>query len=107
MDEDFDWDDAYWMAFITTTTVGLGDFFYEHQVLLRRDLISFSLVILVGFIFLANFLVKLTDLLTALLHWSGATDLDTRLQETSLVWCTKRRRSTETVESQDSVGNDE
>ena len=47
--------------------MGLGDFHLEHQVLLRRDLIAFALLILMGFIFLANFLVKLTDSLSSLL----------------------------------------
>jgi hypothetical protein len=88
---DFAWADAYWFAFITTTTVGLGDFYLEHEVLLRRDLIAFSLIILVGFIFLANFLVKLTDLLLELFPWVKASNYQERLQETPLLWGKSRR----------------
>ena len=66
---DLKWDDAYWFAFISTTTVGLGDFFLEHHALRHRDLISFSLLLLLGFIFLATFVVKLTDLLSDANIW--------------------------------------
>jgi Ion channel len=88
---DLAWDDAYWFAFITTTTVGLGDFYLEHEVLLRRDLIAFSLMILVGFIFLANFLVKLTDLLKDCFPWMAANNYQDRLNHTVLLWGKSKR----------------
>lgn len=34
--ENFEFNDAYWFGFSTTTTVGLGDYYYlEHQVMLQ------------------------------------------------------------------------
>ena len=86
LDEDFSYQDAYWFAFITTTTVGLGDYYLEHQVVLRRDLIAFSLMILMGFVFLANFLVKMTELLTTRFPRMKASNLDQRLQATNMLW---------------------
>jgi putative Mn2+ efflux pump MntP len=89
--EDFKFVNAYWFSFITTTTVGLGDFYLEHQVLLRRDLVAFSLLILMGFVFLANFLVKLTDLLTECFPRIKSSNLDERLKATNMMWHLKRK----------------
>jgi len=83
---DFHFKEAYWFSFITTTTVGLGDYYLEHQVLLRRDLVAFSLLILFSFVLLSNFLVKLTDLLTAILPRTKASNLDERLKATNIMW---------------------
>jgi len=84
--DDFPFQDAYWFGFITTTTVGLGDIYLEHQVMLRRDLIAFSLLILVGFVFLATFLTKLTDVLVAIFPHTKSTNLDDRLKNTDMLW---------------------
>jgi len=86
LDEDFSYKDAYWFSFITTTTVGLGDYYLAHQVLLRRDLISFALLVLVGFVFLSNFLVKLTEVLTTVFPRAKAKSLDDRLKQTNMLW---------------------
>ena len=93
--DDFEYRDAYWFSFITTTTVGLGDFYLEHQVVLRRDLIAFSLIILVGLIFLANFLVKLTDCLTSWFPNAKSQSLDERLQKTDMLWHWKKKNNTD------------
>lgn len=68
---ELEWDDAYWFAFISTTTIGLGDFFLEHHALRHVDLINFSLLMLLGFIFLSTFLVKLGEVMTAFHTWKG------------------------------------
>jgi len=58
--------EMYWFSYISTTTVGLGDNYLEHDVILRQDLITFPLLFLTGFVLLANFFVKLTEVLTQL-----------------------------------------
>lgn len=56
---DFTMSDGYWFSYISSTTVGLGDIYLEPEGLLYRDLISFSLLLLVGFVLVSAFLGKL------------------------------------------------
>jgi hypothetical protein len=53
--------DGYWFSFISTTTVGLGDIFLEPEVIQTRDLVTFPLLFLVGFVFLSSFLGKFAE----------------------------------------------
>ena len=55
--------ESWWFAYISTTTVGLGDFFLQPEVIFVNDLLTFTLMFLTGFVFLATFLGKLQDLL--------------------------------------------
>jgi Ion channel len=64
--EDFSARDAYWFAYISTTTVGLGDYFLEPEVFTRSDLMLFPMLFLFGFVLLASFLNKFTELLSHL-----------------------------------------
>lgn len=59
--ETIDYEDAYWFAFISTTTVGLGDFYLEHAVLVGYDLIIWPLLFLFGFVLLSTFLTKVAE----------------------------------------------
>jgi hypothetical protein len=54
--------DGYWFSFISTTTVGLGDIYLEPEVIQARDLVTFPLLFLVGFVFLSSFLGKFADM---------------------------------------------
>jgi hypothetical protein len=53
--------DGYWFSFISTTTVGLGDIFLEPEVIQARDLVTFPLLFLVGFVLLSSFLGKFSE----------------------------------------------
>jgi hypothetical protein len=53
--------DGYWFSYISTTTVGLGDIFLEPEVIQARDLVTFPLLFLVGFVFLSSFLGKFAE----------------------------------------------
>jgi hypothetical protein len=64
--DDMEFSEAYWFSYISTTTVGFGDYYLQPDVILRQDLITFPLMFLTGFVLLANFFVKLTELLTSL-----------------------------------------
>ena len=74
--EDLDYGDMYWMAYISTTTVGLGDFYYESEVILTRDLIILYVMFLTGFVLLSDFFVKLLTTLVTLLpsRWKSLKD---------------------------------
>lgn len=55
--------DAIWFSYISVSTVGLGDFHVDHTLFLPRDMFYVPLCFLVGFVLLANFLMKLSDIL--------------------------------------------
>jgi hypothetical protein len=55
-DTDLSLYDAYWFAYISTTTVGLGDFYPAPEVLFFKDLLAFSFIFLTGFVLLSAFL---------------------------------------------------
>lgn len=81
--EGFQFADAYWFAYISTTTVGLGDVFLEPEPILGQDLLFFSLMFLIGFVFLAIFLGKLQAVFAGLHHVGGNT-IEQSLADTSL-----------------------
>mmetsp|Transcript_21324 Transcript_21324/g.35261 ORF Transcript_21324/g.35261 Transcript_21324/m.35261 type:complete len:632 (+) Transcript_21324:75-1970(+) len=70
--DDFDFSEGYWFAFISTTTVGLGDVYLDPEVVVSQDLLVFSLLFLIGFIFLASFLGTLGGFLRKLEHVGGS-----------------------------------
>lgn len=90
LDVDMEFSEAYWFSFISTTTVGLGDYILEQEVILRKDLFSFPLMFLAGFVLLSNFSVKLTDVLNNLFP-SPRKSLKDRLANSNVPWCGKLR----------------
>mmetsp|Transcript_12849 Transcript_12849/g.35573 ORF Transcript_12849/g.35573 Transcript_12849/m.35573 type:complete len:532 (+) Transcript_12849:76-1671(+) len=62
--EPMDLGEAYWFSYISTTTVGLGDFFLEPEVMVGIDLLYMPLMYLFGFTLLSAFLTKLATFLT-------------------------------------------
>lgn len=62
MEEELSLYDAYWFAFITTTTVGFGDYFLQPEGLFVSDLLGLWANFLVGFVFLSAFLTELSQL---------------------------------------------
>jgi Ion channel len=54
--DEFDFSDGYWFAFISTLTVGLGDYYLDPEFLTGSDLVSFPLSFLIGFTFFSGFL---------------------------------------------------
>jgi hypothetical protein len=61
LDETVDLKTAYWFAYITTTTVGLGDYYLDHAAIIGVDLLVWPLLILYGFVLLAAFLTALGE----------------------------------------------
>jgi len=50
--------DAFWFAFITSTTVGFGDYFFPHEIFKFYDMFYIPPILLIGFVLLANFIIK-------------------------------------------------
>jgi len=46
--------DSVWFAFLTTTTIGLGDFYFQPAYLFIADIFSLSLMCLISFVFFAT-----------------------------------------------------
>lgn len=63
MQEEFPMNDAYWFAFISTTTVGFGDYYMQPEGLFVSDLLGLWGNFLVGFVLLSAFLTEISLLL--------------------------------------------
>ena len=61
---DIYWFDSIWFAYISTTTIGFGDYYIPHEVVTPKDVFIVPLFLLIGFVLLANFLLKFTDWIT-------------------------------------------
>lgn len=61
LDEEMTLGEGYWFAYISTTTVGLGDFFLEPEVVTGMDLLTYPLMFLIGFTLLSAFLGKFAE----------------------------------------------
>jgi hypothetical protein len=57
--------DSYWFSYVSTTTIGFGDFYVAPEVLVVSDLFLYPIILLVGFIFFSAFLGRLAELLSA------------------------------------------
>jgi len=73
------YEDSYWFAYISTTTVGLGDFILLPDVLVTDDIVIWPLSFLIGFVFFAAFLGKIATMITNPLQAQGI-DLVKRLK---------------------------
>ena len=62
----YTFEDAIWFAFISASTIGFGDYYIPHEVFLLEDMFYIPLVFLVAFVLLANFFMKLSEVIMAL-----------------------------------------
>jgi Ion channel len=85
-DTTFDNADGYWFAYISSTTVGFGDIYLPAEVFLFRDLLTFPLMWLVGFVLIAAFIAKFADTWVAFLgRRSFVVDVLERLHKTHML----------------------
>lgn len=61
--EEVSYRESYWFSYISTTTVGLGDYILTPEVLVRRDLLVYPVLFLIGFTFFSAFIGKLAEML--------------------------------------------
>eukprot|EP00980_Cylindrotheca_fusiformis_P020276 scaffold7330_cov146-Cylindrotheca_fusiformis.AAC.15 len=83
-DFDVDRSDSMWFAFISTSTIGLGDYFLQPEVIFAVDALKFSVEFLIGFVFLSTFLNKIGEFLFSLLP-KRSNSLEARLHATNLI----------------------
>lgn len=55
--------DSYWFAYISSLTVGLGDFYLQPEGMFVSDVFSWSSAMLTGFVLMSTFLGKVGDLI--------------------------------------------
>lgn len=83
LEEHLPYKDAYWFSFISTTTVGFGDYYLDHEVIQKRDLIVWPLLFLTGFVLLSSFLNKLSECILGWFPQDGPT-LEENLENTDV-----------------------
>jgi hypothetical protein len=77
--------DSFWFGFISSTTVGLGDYFLQPEVMFLEDVFRFALLFLTGFVLLSTFLSSLSEFLEARSSSLSAGErLEERLKRTYL-----------------------
>ena len=66
--------DRVWWSFISVTTVGFGDYYIPHDTFLFTDVWYVPLIMLMGFVNMANFLLKVSELIMEYVARTGITD---------------------------------
>jgi len=84
-DYDVTVNDSLWFAFISTSTIGLGDYYLQPEVMFASDALAFSVTFLVGFVLLSTFLSKIGESLYLILP-KRQNSLQTRLKNTNLIF---------------------
>jgi hypothetical protein len=78
--------DSIWFAYISTSTIGLGDYYPQPELIFASDALKFSLTFLVGFVFLSTFFNKIIQFIQSLLP-DRENSLESRLKATRFFLC--------------------
>ena len=98
---------------ISTTTVGLGDYYLEHGVIIGYDLLVWPLLFLFGFVLLSSFLTKVAEFLASFFPSDKPTFAESLADaDVPLFPCLKRHHTARGSvivddEEEDDDGNDE
>lgn len=86
---DADHYDALWFAYISTSTIGLGDYYLQPEVMFPSDALKFSVSFLVGFVFLSTFIGKIVETVNSILP-TRENSLENVLRSTRVLACWPR-----------------
>ena len=78
--------DAMWFAYISIATIGLGDYYLQPEVLFAGDTLKYSVLFMIGFVFLSTFFGKIAEVLSAMIPQKH-NSLPSRLAGTRLLAC--------------------
>jgi Ion channel len=95
--------DGFWFAYISTTSIGLGDFILNPAVLVATDMIFWPFIFLLGFVLFSAFICNLSAVVMKPVH-DYTHQLSTRLEETHMFFgkpINKRESDAQVEESQE------
>jgi len=78
----YSFSDAMWFSYISVLTVGFGDFYIPPDLFRPSDMLYLPLLFLIGFVLLANFLLKLSDVILDNMKSSQKPSLESILGKT-------------------------
>jgi hypothetical protein len=93
--------DAFWFGFISSTTVGLGDYWLQPEVMFLEDVFRFSLLFLTGFVFTSAFLNSFGGFMSEMAPRSAHETLEERLKHTNMLQM-ERMESSSSIEEEES-----
>jgi hypothetical protein len=102
--------DELWFAFISTSTIGLGDFYLQPEIIFSSDAMKYSVLFMIGFVFLSTFFGKIVETLSWLLP-KQHNSLEQRLARTRVLacwpqgWMPWEKPPSEAIEAEQKVGN--
>jgi hypothetical protein len=111
--------DSVWFAYLTTTTIGLGDFYYQPAYIFVVDLFTLSLACLVCFVFFATLISQIASLFSGHFpnaveklrnrvertNWMSADTNEEVIAETKLIEVLQRLLENENSESPENVSS--
>jgi hypothetical protein len=97
--------DHMWFSYISITTVGFGDRYVNHEGFLHENMLYIPVLLLIGFVFLANCLVKLSRIkfFEIIAEKLGFSDSDMSLD---VILAKDRAMKLEQVNDKKHVGNE-
>ena len=63
--------DSFWFAWMSITSVGFGDFYIRPDLFQARDMFLYPFLFLLGFVCVANFLLKFSEWLAGAFPHQG------------------------------------